>query len=298
MPAPLEALARAILRDIGSSTGRTHELVGPTAGGESRSTFIVEAADSRFILKLEPAVRAQAHRRAARAGDYLRALGYPIAEVVATGVRSAHTYTLRTLSPGEPLQPNDGRFAEQLLRLNDLQADGAGRAGLPPDKGPASVIDPVLIGGTGVSEIETMRRHSQESVELLTELQALAAGQSLPPPADIVHYDFNPANILVDRDGIGGVVDWEGVRAGDRAFDLATLLFYAYESPEMRESLWHRLRVLRSVNVIGVYLAHIILRQVEWSLRLHAPEVGRRYLDQAHAVLRDLALVRDGAALG
>jgi len=135
-----------------------------------------------------------------------------------------------------------------------------------------------------------MRNHSSETEALLRRLQALvSAGEaSLPSPADIVHYDFNPANILVVGPTVSGVVDWEGVRAGDRAFDLATLLFYVWEAPPTRTLILGRLDQLRPRPVIGAYVAHVILRQVEWSLRFHTPEISGRYLRRAHAVLKEL----------
>ena len=78
-------------------------------------------------------------------------------------------------------------------------------------------------------------------------------------------------------------------RAGDRAFDLATLPFYACGAADARRALWGELRVLRPMATIATYLAQVIPRQVEWSVRLHTAAVRRRYLDRAHAVLRDLA---------
>lgn len=40
---------------------------------------------------------------------------------------------------------------------------------------------------------------------------------------------------------------------------------------------------------IGRRLGPIERFQIEWSLRLHAPEVGRRYLDSAHRLLAELS---------
>jgi hypothetical protein len=210
--------------------------------------------------------------------------------MIAVGATAGRAYTLRNCLPGAPMSPDDGRHADRLIALVELQVAGAQAVGLAGDDWPGSVVDPVLLGGSGFCLLETMRSRSGETARLLGQLQALVeAGRgALPEAADILHYDFNPANILVDGDELSGVVDWEGVRAGDRAFDLATLLFYAYDAAAAREALWMRLRALRPSPVIAVYLAHVILRQVEWSLRLHAPEVGRRYLDRAHEVLKDL----------
>jgi Ser/Thr protein kinase RdoA (MazF antagonist) len=287
----LAALAAEVLQEISRSTGQAYGPIAPTDAGESGSTFVVHAGAERLILKLEPAWRAEAHRRAAKASAFLAARGYPAPSIIATGVLSDHAYTLRSRLPGAQLRPEDGRYVQPLIALVEQQAGAAAALDLPDDQWPSSVVDPVFIGGAGYCLLETLRCHSPESAALLDALQTLVTRHrdSLPAARDIVHYDFNPANILVASGRVTGVVDWEGVRAGDRAFDLATLLFYVYDADGARPALWTRLLELRSPAVAAVYLAHVMLRQVEWSLRLHAPQVGRRYIDRAHRVLGDLA---------
>lgn len=54
-----------------------------------------------------------------------------------------------------------------------------------------------------------------------------------------INGDFQHANILIDDKQISGVVDWNGFGAGDCIFDIATLLFYSYDSVEARERLWN-----------------------------------------------------------
>jgi len=283
-----DALPEA-LRQVAGDLGRRLDSVRRTGLGESRSTFEVIAEGERFLLKLEPAARRPFHERAARACPYLAARGYPVPQFAAAGMLGAWAYVLASWLPGAPMSPEDPRPTPRLIELVELQAGGAAATGLPPDDWPGSVTDPVLEGGQGYCVLETMRAHSAETAALLDRLQRLVlAGQAaLPPADDIVHYDFNPANILADSAAVTGVVDWEGVRAGDRAFDLATLLFYLYDAPPAREALRRRLAALRPPAVVGAYLAHVILRQVEWSLRLHAPDLGRRYLDRAHRALAE-----------
>jgi len=287
----LEELAVVVLEQIGRSTGLRYGPVERTILGESQTTFMVRAGDERLVLKLEPASRTQAHRNAARTCEYLSAAGYPAPRTVAMGILSDHAFALRTCLPGASMTPEDGgRHVGRLLSLLDLHRDAAEAAGLAPGLWPESVVAPVLSGGAGYCLLETMRGHSRESSDLLDALQSLvfANRASLPGARDIMHYDFNPANILVDSGGVSGVVDWEGVRAGDHAFDLATMLFYTYDAAEARTALWRRSRELRPASVFSVYMAHVVLRQVEWSLRMHAPAIGRGYLDRAHRVLSDL----------
>jgi aminoglycoside phosphotransferase (APT) family kinase protein len=72
------------------------------------------------------------------------------------------------------------------------------------------------------------------------------------------------------------VIDWEGVRAGDPAFDLVTLAFYAPGTPVLEAELSSLETGLRAV-----YQAHLCVRQAEWSLRRHDATTGERMLAYA-----------------
>jgi hypothetical protein len=79
------------------------------------------------------------------------------------------------------------------------------------------------------------------------------------------------------------------VLAGDRAFDLATLLFYLYDHDELRDLLHARLMDLAGPQAARAYLAHMVLRQVDWSLRFHpAAMATRRHLNLARLVTADI----------
>lgn len=51
----------------------------------------------------------------------------------------------------------------------------------------------------------------------------------------------------------------------------------------------------RAPGAVAVYLAHLMLRQVDWSIRHHTPAVGARYLHRAGIILRDLGTSADGS---
>ena len=77
--------------------------------------------------------------------------------------------------------------------------------------------------------------------------------------------------------------------AGDRAFDLATLLFYDYDHDDLRTRLRARLLHLAGPRPSSAYLAHMVLRQVDWSVRYHpASAATRRHLRLARLVMADL----------
>jgi len=127
---------------------------------------------------------------------------------------------------------------------------------------------------------------------LLHQLQQLVLRHQEDPTEinDIVHFDFQPSNVLIYHQEISGVVDWEATCAGDAAFDLATLLFYIYDNVTLREQLWRYALERASLSVLSVYLAHLILRQVDWSLRHHDQTTSNRYLSRGQALLQEIAL--------
>jgi aminoglycoside phosphotransferase (APT) family kinase protein len=105
-----------------------------------------------------------------------------------------------------------------------------------------------------------------------------------------VHYDFTLANLLTTDGGISGVIDINPpTLTGDRAFDLATMLFYLYDRDGIRERLRGRALELTDQHALNAYLAHMVLRQVDWSLRHHqGTHATAHHLRLARLVAADL----------
>jgi Phosphotransferase enzyme family len=99
---------------------------------------------------------------------------------------------------------------------------------------------------------------------------------------DVVHMDFHTASMLAIDRRITGVIDWEGSTSGDAAFDLVTQALYA---PDLRTELLDAARARTDPHALPLYAAHMVLRQVDWSLRHHNAAQVRRYLDEGVALL-------------
>jgi len=175
-----------------------------------------------------------------------------------------------------------------LLAVIELQRD-AGDLSQPP--WPGWLLDTIENGGDGYCLHATMYR-TPRTAALLSRLQALVRRSQRDGgrTRDIVHFDMNPANILHAAGRLSGVVDWnipfDGAGQGDRGFDIATLLFYTYDIARTRAALWERVLDLSGLGWTTVYLCHLCLRQVEWSLR-HNPGSAdeARFVAIAEAVL-------------
>ena len=238
--------------------------------------------------------------------ERLRSVGYPVPRYVAWGVldEPVGRYTVQEQLPGKSAWGITGQALEDALALNDRQVDAGGSlldqgvaAHGRPAYEPWRVLLPrlTLEGGDGFCHLDAMREHSPETAALLGNVQEYVGSNAglleARPAQDVVHFDFSGPNILVDEGRLTGVVDWAPL-PGDRAFDLATLVFYdGYyaDVPSTRERIWARALELADAETFGVYLCHMIHRQTDWSVRHHDAEMVRRVLDVCGAVLRDLA---------
>ncbi len=77
----------------------------------------------------------------------------------------------------------------------------------------------------------------------------------LPDPHDknLVHGDFDPANILVSKSGedwsVTGILDWEFSFSGSTLWDVANMLRYAHEMPPLFEEAF-----LNGLKKTGIFL--------------------------------------------
>ena len=257
--------------------------------GEQGAFALTDPAGNPFVLKWTADLRALARfQRARQVTDWLRALDYPAPEYVLVGHNADAAYAIQRALPGQPMQQLPPALAPDFLALNARQAD---LAQAEPAAWPEPVVSPVLFGGDGFCLLEPMQTYSATTASMLQRVQSLVRRHAgaIAPKADIVHYDCGPANVLASAAGITGVIDWDGWCGGDRMFDVATMLFYSYTDPAVRAALWQAILTHSGPASSAVYLAHLIHRQVDWSIRFHGAEAIERWLGIAATILDDLA---------
>jgi hypothetical protein len=255
--------------------------------GEQGAFALADQQGARYVLKWNAGGdKIERLRQADAVTERLRSLGYPAPCYCFIGNIAGVSYSIQKALPGAPIGQLTPEYLPRLFELNTLQI---GQAASMPRNWPAPVVETVLHGGDGFCLLETMRTYSPTTSELLDVLQRVVATYADTPVAadDIVHIDFNPANILADDRQISGVVDWEDAYAGDCVFDLATLLFYSYDVAALREPLQRQVLDRASPNALRIYLAHMILRQVEWSARHHDRTTVDGWLRVAGMILHD-----------
>ena len=279
--------ASDIIAHINQRLGTSYKTIGRYAAGEGGgATQIIDDDQNRYVLKFS-ARHEFRPEHAARATKLLRGLGYPASEYVTFGTVEQTSYSLQGELRGAPIglriQP---ALLPQLLHLNDLQLG----QGDDENDEPQRVIRGVMEGYADFCVIDTFRVYSAESARMLRVLQRLVAGRASEcrKRNDIVHFDFHPNNILIEGERITGVIDWEGSESGDCAFDLATLLFYTWRFEEFRDQLWRALLERTTRGAIAVYLAHMIVRQLDWSMRHHTRATVDQYMRIARDILRTI----------
>jgi aminoglycoside phosphotransferase (APT) family kinase protein len=291
----------AIHRAATEAVGSEIRIVGPTARGESRSTLDAVVGDVEVVLKVlasGPGV-VENQQRLVRLIRRLRARGYPAPEYLGVGTAGRVVVTAQRRVAGDTLEAGPGRPVDAgvlastlpaILAAVELQADAGD---LPQPPWPGWLLDTLTSGGDGYCLHSTMRGRPDTSM-ILDRVIRIGSDHSRDDArtTDIVHFDLSPANVL-HRDGqLTGIIDWnvpfDGAGQGDRGFDVATLLFYTYDNEATRGPLWDRAIAISGPRWTAVYLAHLVLRQVEWTVR-HRPggEEEHRFIAISERVLAE-----------
>jgi aminoglycoside phosphotransferase (APT) family kinase protein len=174
---------------------------------------------------------------------------------------------------------------DAIIVLNRLQR---GRAPEPGADWLPELRRSIFEGFEEYCRVDTLKNHSPETRRMLDHFERIAAAacHTPCPVSDVVHWDFHGGNILVDGDRVSGVIDWDGLRFGDASFDLMTLLFYSYREEYVRRPLWDEARSHSSERLLQLYLAHVIIRQLDWSIRNHSRHVSDFFTGFANDLMR------------
>lgn len=296
----------SILADLRAS-GIEVRLGVAFSSGETRSAhLVVDAAGGEWVLKWSDATaNATANlERLVALVDGLRASRYPAPAHLAVGMVDRWAYWVQERLPGEPIHssprsmPDEPRLAVLARELVELALQHEGRGDLADPPWPDWLVRTLVEGGDGYCVHETMRQ-TQRTAQMLDEIASIADACREAPVRrhDITHFDFSYANALTDGVRVTGVIDWnvpfEGALQGDLAFDIATLLFYAYDRPVLMRELWRSLLEWADPGAAALYLAHLTLRQVEWVERFYPGtyqhdrflRIGRAVLDDIHRIV-------------
>lgn len=282
-----DVLAR--VRDV---HGRSYTDVRRAAEGQSGDgAWLAIDDDGRpVVLKWSPdETVADRYEILLRTLAALRARGYPAPSYGPILVVPGATLAVQQHLPGQSGVPATAEVVDQVLTINELQVGVTDAPLLDHGSWGQLMVHSLQLGENGYCVHESLRAWSPRAAKLLNRIEHV--GGSTPsalPVTGVVHYDLHVGNLLVDDGTLVAVIDWEGASLGDPRFDLVCFAQHLEGrgwSP-LAEPAWRVLEATVAPQVLRTYVAHVVLRLIDWQIR-HQPsdvtnqlDVGERLLDR------------------
>lgn len=271
----------AVMAAVNLRRRSSWRLVAPLSHGVNQGAFhVTDANGQEAVLKFGrnagppgSALSGPWGRGLRRVAPILRKArrrGWPAPAFIAFGEADGFTYLLREWVAGEPVLTVgcDDRVLTGILEIVEFQA-GLAPAGRHDWSAHAAQVlhDPRWEG------LQVLRDRSPATQHLVEKAKGLA--QTLRavrlPRGDLVHGDFNFANLIVRDDGGVAVLDMEQAGRGTRAYDLATLLMVAgWPGDELAEPMQRHIReageAVAGPEVLAFCLAAVVLDWTRFGL--------------------------------
>ena len=268
-------------------------LAGKLPGGHQDGAYVLaEPAGRRAVLKQLFAPRALPIIRR------LRAIGYPTPDALYDGTADdGTTYLVQEFVPGAPMATLTDVYLDQLITLNDLQANLNPHPEAHALESWSGYVYEAVFAPTSVW-VSALGNHSPATAGLLTALRLATRryATTVLPNTDVVHGDLHTGNILVEQGRITSVIDMVYAGYGTRAIDLATMLHTA-DSDDYAPATRLRLRahVIERFGpeVYAICMAYRAIVTLEWAIRRGLPDWIDYFARAGWAVCDDLAQLED-----
>ncbi len=290
--APIPRLdAAGLLTQLHAATGAELELIGPLPGGQVGAALVRWPDGRESVLTHGGDASDDGWGRIERTGELLdlaRDRGIPAPRYQLVSRLPGRVAVVQERLPGELPSRVDLALVENLA---SIAGRGAGLLRGRPDVPAVELY--LLRSGPGFCMHQTLARYDDRTRRLLGLVRSIGAGYAHRMSGDdLVHTDFHPGNVLVDRTGaVTGVVDWDGAGRGDHRFALVTLRFDLAvpgvdaqdRSARSAAARWldNRIDDLLDAATLRTYWAHMGLRLVDWAIRHHGPDEVDRWLTVA-----------------
>lgn len=143
-----------------------------------------------------------------------------------------------------------------------------------PDNAPKNPFRGVPLVQRATMLNERMQRLEAQTAMLTPTIRSLWQ-QAVEAPIDLeptwIHGDLHPRNILVDKDGITGVIDWGDLAVGDKATDLAA--FWCFREPFLRQ---------QALNTYGEVSEATLARAKGWAILFGIILLDSGLVDHSH----------------
>jgi tRNA A-37 threonylcarbamoyl transferase component Bud32 len=274
--------ADAVLEAVRAGGGPSLRLLGRCTGGEVGAHVAETRRGDQVVFKWieEPSFLPEITRVVERVGR-LRRKGFPIPQYWAPLVFDGGVVLCQEMVRGSWSDEFDNTLVDRVLALNDLQGgEGDARASWT-----GYMAGTLTTGADGYCLHEPLRTYSDATRALLSWIEQVGADLPALPAHDLVHLDFHHRNMLQTGGELSAVIDWEGCRPGDRAFDLVTFCFgftHALAPAGLDLVVWQQALRLAHLDRLATYVAHVALRRLDWTIRHHTHADVERVLELAH----------------
>jgi thiamine kinase-like enzyme len=273
---------------LSAAHGKHYTLVGPLAGGETGATAIVDPSGRQLVLKWEAdPVRQTQRLEGIRLAERLRTeAGWPVPRQRSIAHDGLLLVTQEFMTGGVVTDLTH-EFVDDVFELHERRL-GLARPGDSSDFA-SDLIETLTDGGNGYCLHEPLRGFDHRTKRIVERIEEI--GRSLRPEdlggRDVVHWDLHPGNLLQAGGGLVAVVDLDFACVGDAAFDLATL---AVASLEIRVDPGVSARLFEPVDALpearrSAYLAHLLLRILDWPIRKGRNDDVEFWLAQANRLM-------------
>jgi hypothetical protein len=274
---------------LSRATDASYHLVGRLAGGETGAHELVGPDGKRLVAKWDVDPRNQDARRVAVGlTERLREnAGWPVPHQQMVNA-DKYLFVLQEFMPGSPMESLTEEILDELIELHQKRI-GLAR---PEDHSdwPMSLLQTLTMGGRGYCVHESLLNYDARTATMLRRIQQI--GHEVDPldfpGGDVVHWDLHLGNALQLDGHLSAIVDTDFAQTGDAAFDLVTLAIASLTvpcEPGVREHLFeHGIESLDEARR-SAYIAHLLLRIIDWPIRRGRIEEIEFWLIQADRLL-------------
>lgn len=274
---------------LANETGEPYRLVGRMRGGESGAHKFIGPDGRPLVIKWDSRPESRELRgEAAILSERLRVVAaWPVPTESVVDAREVR-FVIQEFMPGIPPQQLDHRLVEQLLELHSRRL-GLARPD-DPIHWPTALIKTLVLGGEGYCRHASLRDYNRRTRSLIERVEAFGGtidAEDLTGD-DVVHWDLHPGNLLIDDGALAAVIDTDFSVVGDAAFDLVMLAMTSLSLPcepgvrtKLFAAAFDHLDDLRA----QVYLAHLLVRLIDWPIRRGQPNEVEFWLARAEELL-------------